>query len=232
MKGVNSTSTPSVSIGRIGLPPAKSSLPVLISPSALSHIWSPNLWHPKTTMMESILMLWSKTSEHYSTIGKKECTTWQYTAVRGSLSNIQVITRHIYWLNNGMQWSSIFTMILQFKSRVQKLNSNPRCVDAQEAIAGAEGTDRMTRCGLSNTLGAIMACWLGVSVRNCNNYSKSSSLTRMEPLLSNGYPWRLPQYVKTHRNCILFQNVFKSEKYCRPLLWNLSACATLSAACT
>jgi len=35
-----------------------------------------------------------------------------------SLSSIRVVTRGIYWMNNCMQWSSVFTMLLRLKFRV------------------------------------------------------------------------------------------------------------------
>jgi len=52
-------SMPSLSVEKTGLPPAKSSLPVLIwlPPGAPSHLQSPTSWDPKTAVMESILML-------------------------------------------------------------------------------------------------------------------------------------------------------------------------------
>jgi hypothetical protein len=73
---------------------------------------------PKTAVMESILMLRSKTSEHYSTIRKTQCTVWQYTAAHGSLSSIGVITRRIYRMNNCTQWSCVFPKLLRFKLRI------------------------------------------------------------------------------------------------------------------
>ena len=58
-KSESSISKPSSSVERSVLPPAKSSLPVLIwlPPGAPSHLQSPNSWYPKTAMMESILTL-------------------------------------------------------------------------------------------------------------------------------------------------------------------------------
>jgi hypothetical protein len=58
-KSESSISKPMLSIRRTALPPAKSSLPVLIwlLPWARSHMRSPNSFGPKTTVMESILML-------------------------------------------------------------------------------------------------------------------------------------------------------------------------------
>ena len=50
-----------------------------------SHMRSPNSWGPKSAVMASNLTLWSKTSEHHSTICKMQGTAWQYTAVRRSL---------------------------------------------------------------------------------------------------------------------------------------------------
>jgi len=145
----SSISKPSLSIGRTTLPPAKSFLPVLIwlSPWAPSHIQSPTSWDPKTAVMESILMLWSKTSEHYSTIRKTQSAMWQHTAAGGRLWSVRVVTRRIYRMNNCMQWSSVFTMVLRLKLRVSKVNTYLRCVDAQEARAGAEGIDGTTGCG-------------------------------------------------------------------------------------
>ena len=46
-----------------------------------------------------------------------------------------------------MQWSSVFTMVLRFKLRVEKVNAYLRCVDAQEARAGVEGIDGTTGYG-------------------------------------------------------------------------------------
>jgi hypothetical protein len=50
-------------------------------------------------------------------------------------------------MNNCIEWSSVFTTVLKFKLRVQMLNEYLRCVDAQEAKAGAEGIDGTTGCG-------------------------------------------------------------------------------------
>jgi hypothetical protein len=46
-----------------------------------------------------------------------------------------------------MQWSSVLTMVLRFKLMVKMVNAYLRCVDAQEARAGADGIDRSTECG-------------------------------------------------------------------------------------
>ena len=50
-------------------------------------------------------------------------------------------------MNNYTQWSSVFSMVLRFKLRVGMVNTYLRCVDAQEARAGAEGIDGMTGFG-------------------------------------------------------------------------------------
>jgi len=84
-KSESSISKLSLSFGSIMLPPAKSSLLVLIwlPPYAPSHMRSPNSCRPKTTVMESILTLWTKTSEHYSTIHRMERTAWVlYSSMR------------------------------------------------------------------------------------------------------------------------------------------------------
>jgi hypothetical protein len=47
-------------------------------------------------------------------------------------------------MNNCTQWSSVFTMVIRFRLRVYMVNAYLRCVDAQEARAGAEGIDRTT----------------------------------------------------------------------------------------
>ena len=60
-------------------------------------------------------------------------------------------------MNNCPQWSSVFTMALTFKLRFEMVNAYLRCVDAQEARAGAEGIDRTTGCGSSNAWGGVMA---------------------------------------------------------------------------
>jgi len=113
--------------------------------SSLSYA-KPKSMVPQNGMMESILMLWSKTSEHHLTIHKTQCTAWQYTAARGSLWSIRVVTRRIYRMNNCTQWSSLFTMVLKLKLRVWMVNTYLRCVDAQEARTGAEGIDGTTGC--------------------------------------------------------------------------------------
>jgi len=147
---------------------------------------SPNSWDPKTAVMEGILTLWSKTSEHYNTIRKMECTAWQYSEACGSWSSRTVVRRHIYRMNNCTQWSSVFTLVSRSKLMVQMVNTYLRGVDAQEARAGVERIDGKTRCGWSNPQRGVMACWMGVSRGNCNDYSKSNSSTRMELLLSTG----------------------------------------------
>ena len=80
-KSKSSISKPSLRIGRTALPPAKSSLLVVIwlPPRAPGYMRRLNSWDPKTPVMESILTLWSQTSEHYSTIPKMQRTTRQYT---------------------------------------------------------------------------------------------------------------------------------------------------------
>jgi len=50
-------------------------------------------------------------------------------------------------MKNTIPWSSVFTMVLMFKLRVKMVNSYLRCVDAQEARAGAEVIDATTVCG-------------------------------------------------------------------------------------
>ena len=91
---------------------------IWLPPWAPRHMRSQNSWDPKTAVMESILMLWSKTSEHYSTIPKTQHTVWQYTTALGSFSSIRVVTRRIYRMNNCTQWSSVFAMVSRFKLRV------------------------------------------------------------------------------------------------------------------
>jgi len=113
-KSESSISKPSPGIGRIAQPPSKSSLLVRIwlPPWAPSHMWSPNWSDPKTAMMESMLTLQSKTSEHYSTKLKMQCSVWQYTMAHGGSSSIRVITECIYRMNNCTQWSDVFTTVL------------------------------------------------------------------------------------------------------------------------
>jgi len=113
-------SKPSLSVGRTVLLPAKSSLPALIwlPPSGPSHMRRTNSWDPNPAVMESILMRWSQTSEYYLTIYHTQCTAWQYTAARGSLSHISVITRCIYQINNCIQLSSVCTLVIRFKLSV------------------------------------------------------------------------------------------------------------------
>jgi len=43
---------------------------------------------------------------------------YPHFALCGILSSIRVVTRCIYRMNNCTQWSSVFTMVLKFKSRV------------------------------------------------------------------------------------------------------------------
>jgi len=69
-----------------------------------------------------------------------------YNCTRECL-NLRVVTRRIYRMNNFTQWSCVFTMVLRFKLRALKVNAYLRFVDAQEARAGAEGTDGTTGCG-------------------------------------------------------------------------------------
>jgi len=130
-KTENSISKPTLSIGRTVLPLAKSSLLVLIwlPPWASSQMQSPNSLDPKTAVMESILTLWWKTSENYLTTGKMQCTAWQYTAVSGRLSSIEVITICMYRMNTCRQWRSVFSMVLRFQWRVKKVNEYVRFVN-------------------------------------------------------------------------------------------------------
>jgi len=67
---------PSHCVGRTVLTPAKCARPALswLHPWSPSHMRSPNSWDLKTTVMESILTLWSRTSEHYSTLWKTQHT--------------------------------------------------------------------------------------------------------------------------------------------------------------
>jgi len=58
---------------------------------------------------------------------------------------------------NCMQLSSVFTMVSRSKLRVYMVNAYVRCVDAQEARAGAEGTDGTTGYEKSNARGGVMA---------------------------------------------------------------------------
>jgi hypothetical protein len=60
------------------------------------------------------------------------------------------------------------------------VNAYLKCVDAQEARAGAEGIDETTGCGYSNVQAGVRALSMGVSHGNCNNYSKSNSKTKLE----------------------------------------------------
>jgi len=182
-------------------------------------------------MMESILMLWSKTSAHYSTIRETQHWAWQYTTASRSLSSIRVVTGHIYRMNNCMQWSVKFTLIIRFKAMVQMVNAYLRCVRAQEARAGIDGTDGTTGCWYSNTQGGVVAHWMSVSHGNCHDYSKSSSLMRMEHLLGNASPCRSPQYLKTRVTWIPSRNVYKGDKNRPLLLCTFSAWETSSAAC-
>jgi len=121
----HSTSESSISqysgcIGRTALPPANSSFPVpmWLDPWAPSHMRSPNSWDHPTAVMELLLMLWSKTLEYYSRFRKTQSTVRQYTMAHGSSSSIRVVRRRIYRMNNCMQWSSVYTMISNFKLRV------------------------------------------------------------------------------------------------------------------
>jgi len=65
----------------------------------------------------------------------------------GSFSSIKVVTRRIYRINNCMQWSIVFTMVLRFKLRVYMVPAYLTFVDEQEARAGVEGTNGTTGCG-------------------------------------------------------------------------------------
>jgi len=116
----SSICTPSLSVRSTAPAPAKSSLLLLIRlpPFAPSHLRSPNSSDPITAMMDSILPLWLKTSEHCSTIHKKQPTACQYSMACRRLSSIWVVTRRIYQMNNCMQWSSVFTIVLKLKLRV------------------------------------------------------------------------------------------------------------------
>jgi len=93
-KSESSISKPSLSIRRTALLPAQCSPPVFICqlPWALSHMRNPNSKDPKAAQIEIILTLWSKTSEHYSTLCKMQYTMWQYTMALGGLSNVWAIT--------------------------------------------------------------------------------------------------------------------------------------------
>jgi len=119
-KAESSISKLLLSIGRSALPPAKSNIMVLIwlPPWAPCHMRSPNYRDPKAAVRETILMLWSQTADHYSTISKTQLTVWQYTAARRSWLSICVVTQCIYQMNNCLQCSSLFTMALRFKLRV------------------------------------------------------------------------------------------------------------------
>jgi len=169
-----SGSKPSLSVGKTALLPAKSSLPALIwlPPSGSSCVRNPNSCDPKTAAMESILTLWSMTPEDYSTIPRMQRTAWQYAVARGRLSSIWVVMRRIYKMNNCTQWSTVFPMVLRFLLRVENVNTYHRCVDAQEAKAGAQGIDRTTGSGWPDARGGTMARWMSVSHGDCNDYSK------------------------------------------------------------
>jgi hypothetical protein len=119
-KSDSSISKPPPSIGRPALPHTQSSLPVVIWPPpwAPSHMQSTNSLNPKTAVMECIVTHWSKSSEHYLTICKLQCTTQQYPAAHRSVSSISVITTHKYRMNDCTQCSSVFTMVLRFKLMV------------------------------------------------------------------------------------------------------------------
>jgi len=54
------------------------------------------------------------------------------------------------------------------------VNAYLRCGDTQEARAYVEGIDGTTGCGLSNSREGVMACSIGVSRGNYNDYSKSN----------------------------------------------------------
>jgi hypothetical protein len=59
-------------------------------------------------------------------------------------------------MNNCTQWSSVFTMVLMLKLRVLKVNIYFRFVEAQEANAGAEGTDQTTVSQSCNDQGDVL----------------------------------------------------------------------------
>jgi len=107
----------SLSIMRTALSPAQTSLHVLswLPPWAPSHMGSPNSWDPKPTMMGSIPMHWSKTSEHYSTMCRKQVTAWQYITPCESIWSLRVVTRCIFCMNHCTQWSFVLTMVFGFK---------------------------------------------------------------------------------------------------------------------
>jgi len=125
---------PSLSIWSTALLSPMSSLLVQIwlPPSAFSYMRSPNSWDHETAMMESILMPWWMTSEHYSTIHNTKCTTWQYTVACRSLSSIRVVTRRIYRMNCCMEWSSVFTMIWMLYGGVY--SSSQVCMGVCEVV--------------------------------------------------------------------------------------------------
>jgi hypothetical protein len=126
-------------------------------PCAPSQIRSPNFWYSETAVMYSILMLWSKSSEHYLITWRTEHAAWQYLIVRRRFSSLRALTTHIYEMNNCMQWSPVFTIVVWFQLRVWKVNTYLKCVDVQKETAGAEGTDRMAAWGLSET-GHMLYC--------------------------------------------------------------------------
>jgi len=109
-----SISKPWLRVGRLSQPDAKSSLPVRIRLPLWDppRMWSPNSWDPTTAIMESILTLYSTSSEHYFTIRKTQCTAWQYAAENRSVWIISFISRRIYWMNYCTQRSFLFTIVL------------------------------------------------------------------------------------------------------------------------
>ena len=142
----SSISNPSLSVGRAALPPAKSSLPVLICLPlcAPSYIRSPNSWGSKPGVMESILTLCFKTSEHYLTIRKTQRTARQYTVACRSLSSIRVVTRRIHRMNNCMQSSSVFTTVLRFQIEGlerERISEICRCTGSQSWRGGDRRND-------------------------------------------------------------------------------------------
>jgi len=105
------------------------------------YMWSPDSWDSTASVMESILTVWSKTSQHYLTILKIQYTAWQYTMSRGSLSIIRLVTQCLYSIHYNAPWRSVITVVLMFTLMVWKLNTYLRCVDAREARAGMEETN-------------------------------------------------------------------------------------------
>jgi len=65
--------------------------------------------------------------------------------------------------------------VFRSQLKVSMVNACLRCVNAQQARAGAEGIDRITGSGYTNPWGGGMVRRMGISCGNCNNDSKSGA---------------------------------------------------------